>query len=108
MDALSVPAGTPESDPGAASVSDTGQGNGEDPPAILSGRRAHELSSWGRLPPTVRSRARSQSQRLEGEPAVHQLKMDDEVTDARLGEEYEWWTKPGSILKRTSWTTEDG
>ena len=50
VDASSVPAGRAESDPGAASASDTGQGNGEDPPAVLSGRPAHDPSSWGRLP----------------------------------------------------------
>jgi len=68
VDASSVPAGRAESDPGEASASDTDQGNGEDPPAVLSGRVAHE-SSWGRLPATVRGRTRGQSQHLEGEPA---------------------------------------
>ena len=33
--------------------------------------------------------------------------MKDEVTDALLAAAYEWWRKPGSALKRTSWTTED-
>ena len=49
VDASSVPAGRAESDPGEAPASDTDQGNGEDPPAVLSGRAAHELSSWGWL-----------------------------------------------------------
>ena len=51
VDASSVPAGRAESDPDAASASKTGQGNGEDPPAVLSGRPAHKLSSWGASPP---------------------------------------------------------
>ena len=32
--------------------------------------------------------------------------MNDEVADALLAAAYEWWTKPGSIPNRTSWTTE--
>ena len=82
VDASSVPAGRAGSNPGAASASDTGQGNCEDPPAALSGRPAHELSQWGQFPPTVRGRTRAQSQRLEGELVVHQLSMNDEVADA--------------------------
>ena len=107
VDASSVPAGRAESDPGAASASDTGRGNGEDNSAVLSGRPAHELSSWGRLPLTVRGRTRGQSQRFEGEAVVHQLRRDDEDAVALLAAAYEWWTKAGSILNRTSWTTED-
>ena len=84
VDASSVPAGRAESDSNVASASFTGQGNGEDPPAVLSGRPAHELSSWGRLPPTARGRTRDQSHRLEGEPAVHQERMNDGATDALL------------------------
>ena len=105
--ASSIPARRTESNPGAASAFDTGQGNSEVPPAVLSGRPAHELSCWGRLPPTVRGRAGGQSQRLEGEPAVYQVRMNDGATDALLAVAYVWWTKPGSILDRTSWTTED-
>ena len=48
VDASSVPAGGDESDSGepvAPVASGTDQGNGEDPPAVLSGRAAHELSS---------------------------------------------------------------
>ena len=37
VDASSVPAGRAESDPGEAPASDTDQGNGEDPPTVLSG-----------------------------------------------------------------------
>ena len=107
VNASSVPAGRAESDPGAASASDTGERNGEDPPAVLLGRSTHELSSWRRSPPTVRGWTRGQSQRLEGEPAVHQLRMNDEVADALLAAAYEWCTKRGSILKRIFWTTEN-
>ena len=107
VDASSVPAGGAESDPGAASASDTGQGNGEGSPVVLSGRPPDEPSSWGRLSPTVRGRSRCQSQRLEGEPAAHQVRMEEETTDVLLATAYEWWTKPGSILNRVSWTTED-
>ena len=74
VDASAVSTGRAESDPGAASASDTGQGNEAGPSAIVSGRPGHELSSWGRLPSIVRGRTRGQSQRLEGEPAVLQLK----------------------------------
>ena len=52
MDASLVPAGRVESDLGASAASGTDQGNGGDPPAVLSGRAAHDLSSWRRLPPT--------------------------------------------------------
>ena len=40
VDASSVPAGRAESDSGASAASGTDQGNGEDPPAVLSGRAA--------------------------------------------------------------------
>ena len=55
VDASSVPAGWvfAGSDPGAASASDTNQGNGEDLLAVLSGKPAHERSSWGRFPRKV-------------------------------------------------------
>ena len=33
--------------------------------------------------------------------------MDEGAADALLAAAYERWTKPGSILDRTSWTTED-
>ena len=46
------------------------------------------------------------SQRLGGEPAVEQYRLDPEVADALLAVVYEW-TKSGSVLKSTSWTTED-
>ena len=45
VDASSVPTGRAETDSGASAASSTDQGNGEDPPAVLSGRAAHELSS---------------------------------------------------------------
>ena len=106
LDASSVPAGRPRIDSGASAASGTDQGNDEDPPAVLSGRAAYELSSWGRLPATVRNRIWGQSQRLEGEPAQRELSMRPEVADALLAAAYEW-TKSGSMLKRTSWTTED-
>ena len=64
VDASSVPAVGAERNPGAASSYDTGQGNGEDLPAVLSGRPAHELSSWRQLPPTILGRTRGQSHRL--------------------------------------------
>ena len=107
VDASSVPAGRAESDPGEAPASDTDQGNGEDPPAVLSGRAAHKLSSWGWLPATVRGRTRAQSQRLEGEPAGGQLRMRPEVADALLAAAYEWTMSRRTLLKSTSWTTED-
>ena len=106
LDASSVPAGRVESDPGAAAASDTDQGNGEDSPVLLSGRAAHEFSTWGRLPATVRGRTWGQSQGLEGEPAQRQLRMKAEAANALLAAAYEW-TKCWSMLKSTSWTTED-
>ena len=83
MDASPVLAGRAESDPSAASAFETGQGNGDDPPAVLS------VSSWGRLPPTVRGRTRSQSQRLEGAPAVHQVRINYRTVDALRATAYE-------------------
>ena len=106
MDASSVLAGRAESDSGASATSGTDQVNGEDPPAVLSGRSAHELSSWGPLPATVRVRTRGQSQRLEGEPAEEKYWLDPEVADALLAAAHEL-AKSGSMLKSTSWTTED-
>ena len=50
VDASSVSAGKAERDLRAASTSGTDQRNGEDPPAVLLGREAHELSDWGRPP----------------------------------------------------------
>lgn len=43
VDASSAPKGRAESDPSAASASHTDQGNGEDPPVVLSGRALHQL-----------------------------------------------------------------
>ena len=80
MDASSVPAGREENDPGASAASSTDQGNDDVPPVVLSGRAAHELGSWGRLPPTVRGRARGQSQRLQSESAQRQLAIDDAIS----------------------------
>ena len=93
VDASSVPAGRAESDSGALAASD-----GEDPHAVQSGRAAHELSSWGLLPATVKGRTRGQSQRLEGEPAQCRLRMQPEVADALLAAVYAWM-KYGSTLK---------
>ena len=92
-----------------ASTSGPDQGNGEDPPAVLSGREAHELSDWGRPPVTVQGRTRGQSQRLEGEqPASEQQQnINPEVADALLAAAYEWTMSRRMLLKRTSWTTED-
>ena len=47
LDALSVPAGRAEGDPGAASASYTSQGNGEDPPAVLSGQHTSSAATGG-------------------------------------------------------------
>ena len=47
--------------------SGTDQGNGDDTPVVLSGREAQDLSSWGRLPPTVRDWTRSERQNLVDE-----------------------------------------
>lgn len=41
------------------------------------------------------------------EPAEHGLSMKPSVADVLLAAVCEWWTKLGSILKHTSWTTED-
>ena len=72
----------------------------------MSGREAHELTYWGRPPETVRGRTRGQSQRLEGEqPTKQQQKMNPGVADALLVAAYEW-TKFGSVLNITYWTTE--
>lgn len=49
VEAPSPPAGRADSDPGAVSTLDTDQGRGEDPPAGLSGKAAHNLNDyWGR------------------------------------------------------------
>ena len=37
---------------------------------------------------------------------MHQLRMNDEVSDALLAAAYEWRTKAVGIVKRTFWTTE--
>ena len=101
VDASSVPAGRAESDSGASAASGD-QGNGDGPPAVLSERAAHELSSWGQLPPTVRGRTRGQSQRLQDESAQRQRAIQDAMSTA-----VQKWTEFGSILKSASWTTED-
>ena len=51
VDASSVPAGRAESGSDASAASGTDRGNGKGPPAVLSGRAAHELRSWERLAP---------------------------------------------------------
>ena len=96
VDASSVPAERDESDSGASAASGTDQGNGDDPPAVLSGRAAHELSSWGRLPQAVRGRTRSQGQRLQDESAQRQRVIEDELSAAVKRTEF------GSILENTS------
>ena len=102
VDASSVPAGGAEIDPGALAASDTDQGNGDDPPAVLSGRETHELSSWGKLPPIVRGRTRGQSQRLQGEPAHRQRATGDAMSAS-----VQKWAEFGSVLASTCWTTQD-
>ena len=102
VNASSVPAGRVESGSDASAASGTDQGNGEGPPAVLSGREAHELSRWGRLPPTGMGRTRGQSQRLQDESAQRQRVIENAMSAA-----VEKWTEYGSILANTSWTTED-
>ena len=102
VDASSVPAGRAESGSDASATSGTDQGNGEGPPTVLSGRAAHELSRWGRLPPTVMGRTRGQSQRLQDESAQRQRVIENAMSAA-----VQKWTEFGSILTNTSWTTED-
>ena len=100
MGASSVPAGRAESDSDASVASGTDQGNGEDPSALLSGRAAHELSSWGRLPPTVMGRTRDQNQRLQDKSAQRQRVIEDAMsTTVQKSTEF------GSVLANTSWTT---
>ena len=106
MDASSVPARRAESNSGASAAFNTVQGDGEVLPAVLSGRAAHELSSWGQLPATIKGRTRGQSQRPEREPAEEQYRLNPEVADALPAAAHEW-TKSGCMLKSTSWTTED-
>ena len=103
--ASSVPVARAESESGASATSSTGQGNGEDPPAALSGRAARELCSWRRLPPTVRGRTWGKSQHVEGESAQRQFWVQREVDDA-LSAAVQRWTEFGSILESISWTTE--
>ena len=102
VDASSIPAGKAEIGSDASTTSGTDQGNGEGPPAVLSGRAAHELSSWGRLPPTVMGRTRGQSQRLQDESAQRQRVIEDAMPAA-----VQKWTESGCILANTPWTTED-
>ena len=102
VDASSTPVGKSERGSDALAASCTDQGNGEDPPAVLSGRASHELSSCGPLPPTVMGRTRDQSRRLQDESAQHQRVIEDAMSAAA-----QKWTDFGSILANTSWTTED-
>ena len=102
VDASSVPAGRAESGSDASSTSGTDQGNGEGPPAVLPGGAAHELSSWGRPPPTVMGRTRGQSQRLQDESSQRQRVIENAMSAA-----VQKWTEFGSILTNTSWMTED-
>lgn len=106
VETSSVPEGKAESDPVEASISDTDQGSGEDPPAVLSEREAHELINWGRLPATVGGRDRGQSQRLKGERARHQPGMKSEVAVAMVAAAFKW-IKSRSIVNTTYKTTED-
>ena len=102
MNASSVPAGKGDRDSGASAASGTDDGKGDGSPAVLSRRAAHELSSWGRLPPTERGWTRSQSQRLKGESAQRERVIEDAMSAAvQKRTEFE------STLQRTSWTTED-
>ena len=98
--------GRAESDSGASAASGTDQGNGDDPPAVLSGRAAHELSSWGRLFPAVRGRTRDQRQHLEDKSIQRMLRIQREVEDALCAAVQEW-TESESMPESTSWTTED-
>ena len=82
VDASSVPSGRAESGSDASAASGTDQGNGEGPPAVLSGRAAHELSSWGLLPPTVMGRTRCQSQRLQDGSAQRQRMIEGAMSAA--------------------------
>ena len=102
MDASSVPAGRAEIGLDASAASGTDEGNDEGSPVVLSGRAAHELSSWGRLPPTVMGRTRGQSQCLQDESAQRQHVIEDAMSAA-----VQRWTEFGSTLANTSWTTED-
>ena len=77
MNASSVPAGKGDRDSGASAASGTDDGKGDGSPAVLSRRAAHEVSSWGRLPPTVMGRTRGQSQRLQDESAQCQHVIED-------------------------------
>ena len=97
VDASLVPAATAESDSGVSTASGTDQGNGHDPPAVLSGRAAHELSCWGRLLPTVRSRTRGQSQRLQDESIQRQRAIEDAKSAT-----VQQWTEFQSTLESTS------
>ena len=71
-------------------------------PRILSGREVHELSSWGRLPPSVKGRTWGQSQRLQVESVQRHRVVENAMSAA-----VQSWTEYGSILANTSWTTED-
>ena len=102
VDTFSVPAGRAKSSSDASAASGTDQGHGEDHPAVLSGTAAHELSSWGRLPPTVMGRTRGQSQRLQDEFAQRQRVIEDATSAAA-----QKWTGFGSILANTSCKTKD-
>ena len=106
VNASSVPAGGVKSDSGSSSASGTDQGNGGNPPAVLLGRAAHELSSWGRPSPTATGRTRSQRQHLEDESTQRVLRVQREVKNALYAAVQEC-TESESMPESTSWMTED-
>ena len=87
VDASSVPARRAESGSDASTASGTDQGNGEDPPAVRSGRAA----------PTVMGRTRGQSQRLQDESAQRQRVIENAMSAA-----VQKRTEYGSLLANTS------
>ena len=84
MDASSVPAGRAEATRVQHPPPTPTKGTARIPPrSCREGQRTS--SSWGRLLPTVRGCSQGQSQRLEGEPAEHQLRrMNPEVAERCL------------------------
>lgn len=89
-------------DPGVASTSGTDRESDDDAPAALSERGSHELRVWVRPTAAVRG---SERQRLQREPAEHQLRMKPEVADALFFVAHKW-TRCRSTHERTSWNTE--
>ena len=69
-------------DSGTLAASGTDQGNGDDSPAVLSGRAAYELSSCGHLPPVEGDRSRGQSQCLQGDYVQRQRAIEDAMSAA--------------------------